>query len=211
MVDLGSNGHLITQFVPFDLVVWLAEHADESARVDVSPPLCSTLREAMSLIGSNGCDATMRQTVTTSGSISSQRFDQLELRFHFPSGAKVAQDQFSYGQQRIVAYYYYPAASPSIVVADELVNGMHHDWIAACVGSLEGRQAFLSSQNPLLLDQLPFENPDQISRSLVICTANERGDFVWRNPNEAEAKRIAAALAVGIQQVSEVLEAQGLW
>jgi ABC-type lipoprotein export system ATPase subunit len=120
----------------------------------------------------------------------------------------------SYGQKRLLAFYYYLACSPSLVVADELVNGMHHEWIEACMDDLEGRQAFLTSQNPLLLDYLHFESVEEVLSSFVLCRTEpqgERDQLHWENLTREDAEGFFAAYQVGIQHVSEILRTRGLW
>src|SRR5690606_32028746 len=92
------------------------------------------------------------------------------MRFDFAKHDRsiINHTQLSYGQKRLLSFYYYLACSPACVVADELVNGMHHEWIEACLNDLGERQAFLTSQNPLLLDYLGFESVDEVRSSFVL-------------------------------------------
>ena len=54
-----------------------------------------------------------------------------------------------------------------MVIADELVNGLHHSWIEECIQAIGDRQTFLTSQNPLLLDYLSFASPEDVKRTSV--------------------------------------------
>ena len=68
-------------------------------------------------------------------------------------------DLLSYGQKRLLSFYWYLAVrADQPVVADELANGLHYEWIDACVNELSERQSFLATQNPLLMDYLPAGN-----------------------------------------------------
>ena len=130
-------------------------------------------------------------------------------------GSVIQHDYLSYGQKRLFAFLYYLEANPDIIVADELVNGMHYEWIEACLRKIEGRQAFLTSQNPLLLDFLPFESAEQVQRSFIQCrrrTGRDGGMGIdWKNMSAEDARSFYGAYEVGIQQVGEILRTRGLW
>lgn len=131
-------------------------------------------------------------------------------------GSAIQHDYLSYGQKRLLAFLYYLEANPDIIVADELVNGMHYEWIEACLRKIEGRQAFLTSQNPLLLDFLPFASAEQVQRSFIQCTRRKSCDrggtrIDWRNLSAEDARSFYGAYEVGIQQVGEILRTRGLW
>jgi|SRR5579871_555514 len=129
-------------------------------------------------------------------------------------GSVISQQLLSYGQKRLLAFFYYLAAQPSTVVADELVNGLHYDWIEECVKAIGQRQAFLTSQNPLLLDCLPFETIEQVKGSFVMCESkleNDREHLEWRNFSDDEADEFLKAYKVGFQDVGQILRTKGLW
>jgi energy-coupling factor transporter ATP-binding protein EcfA2 len=136
-------------------------------------------------------------------------------RFFFPDGGFITQDRLSYGQKRLLMFYYYLAANPDVVIADELVNGLHHQWITACIDEIGERQAFLTSQNPLLLDYLPFSSPEHVRKSFVLCTSeldeNQKPIWSWSNMSEDASKEFYSAYEVGIEHVSEILQSQGLF
>jgi energy-coupling factor transporter ATP-binding protein EcfA2 len=125
-------------------------------------------------------------------------------------GTTFTHDKLSYGEKRLLAFMYHAAANPQILVADELVNGLHHGWIQACLDAIQG-QAFLTSQNPLLLDHLPFSSAEEVRRRFILCDRDEHGDWIWRNMDEDAAGAFYRAYKVGIQHVSEILETKGLW
>jgi hypothetical protein len=136
------------------------------------------------------------------------------LRFYFShrGGWKISEKLLSYGQKRILAFMHYLAIASSAVIADELVNGLHHRWIRACFEALGPRQAFLTSQNPLLLDYLSFQSPEEVRSAFVLCRW-ERGpeQMVWENMSQEAAADFFDSYKVGFQQVGELLQSKGLW
>jgi energy-coupling factor transporter ATP-binding protein EcfA2 len=136
------------------------------------------------------------------------------LRFYFShrGGWKISEKLLSYGQKRILAFMHYLAIVPSTVIADELVNGLHHRWIRACFEALGPRQAFLTSQNPLLLDYLSFQSPEEVRSAFVLCRW-EKGpeQMVWENMSQEAATDFFDSYKVGFQQVGELLQSKGLW
>lgn len=137
-------------------------------------------------------------------------------RFYFTrhDGSIINHSFLSYGQKRLLAFYCYLDSYRDCVVADELVNGMHHEWIEACLEDLGERQAFLTSQNPLLLDYLSFESAEEVRSSFVLCRTEfheGREQMVWENMTEEDSEGFFKAYQVAIQHVSELLRTRGLW
>ncbi len=124
-------------------------------------------------------------------------------------------DRLSYGQKRLFAFIYYLHCNPEIVIADELTNGMHHDWIRDVVKRLEGRQSFLATQNPLLLDYLQFQSPEQVRSTFIQCQLKKgRGkkpEMIWAPLEVEDAERFYRSYESGGQYVSEILIVKGLW
>jgi hypothetical protein len=139
-----------------------------------------------------------------------------ELRFHFvkEDGTRLRHDQLSFGQRRLFAFFYYAAIQTNVIVADELTNGLHHAMIGQCLEVIGERQAFLATQNPLLLDNLTFENTEDVRRTFILC-ATERDDgqerMVWRNMTADEAENFYRDYKVGISHVNDILRSWGLW
>ena len=96
-------------------------------------------------------------------------------------------------------------------MADELVNGMHHEWIAKCIELMHNTQAFLSSQNPLLFDFIPLESAEDVASRFIICELDEQHRFVWRNMTEADATELYETHKAGLQHTSEILRTRGYW
>ena len=142
------------------------------------------------------------------------RFGHAEFLFSGLAGVEFSHNFLSYGQKRLLAFLYYLDANNEFVIADELVNGMHHDWIRACLDQIGNRQSFLTSQNPLMLDYLPLESAEQVQKSFIQCKAEVGADtiqVVWSNLATDDAEELFADYQVGIQHVGEILRVRGLW
>ena len=137
------------------------------------------------------------------------------LRFRFRSkGDRFLHNSLSYGERRLLGFFALSDACPEIMVVDELVNGLHHDWIKACLDEIGSRQAFLTSQNPLLLDYLDFESAEDVQSGFVLCErapGRLGSELVWRNPTAEEAMDFFSAYETGIQRVSDILINKGFW
>jgi hypothetical protein len=71
----------------------------------------------------------------TQGSGNAERLDFGDLRsvFRRRDASLISHERLSFGQKRLLAFLYYLEANPSVVVADELVDGLHHRWIEKCI------------------------------------------------------------------------------
>lgn len=141
-------------------------------------------------------------------------FGNLRFLFMRSDGSRISGQHLSYGQKRMLAFMYYQATAYSVIIADELVNGLHHGWIRACIETLGERQVFLTSQNPLLLDYLTFNSPEQVRSTFVICRWEKEaggGQMIWEDMSQESAEDFFASYNVGFQQVGELLQSKGLW
>jgi len=142
-------------------------------------------------------------------------YNRFSFGFERPDGTYLTESLLSYGQKRLLAFLYYLHANEGPVVADEVVNGLHHEWIKNLVERMATRQAFLSTQNPLLLDYLNFESPEDVRRTFVFCETEKDTSGIeqmtWRHLSEDDARAFFDAYEVGIQHVSELLRTRGLW
>ena len=141
-------------------------------------------------------------------------YGNLRFFFHGRDGSIVNQDYLSYGQKRLLTFFYYLACNPHVVVADELVNGLHHAWIAECMREMGDRQVFVTSQNPILLDHLGFDSTDHVHRTFITCQAKPEGvrdRIVWANMSKKNAESFYRAYKVGAQHVGEILRTKGFW
>jgi hypothetical protein len=142
------------------------------------------------------------------------RFGSFRFMLQRRDGSVISHDLLSYGQKRVLAFLYYLEGSPNIVIADELVDGLHHSWIEDCIKAVGDRQVFLASQNPLLLDYLEFDSAEKVGRSFIQCRVKREkaaDRMSWSNLSEVEAGRFFDAYQVGLQHVSEILRTKGLW
>ena len=139
----------------------------------------------------------------------------LRIRFVTRDGTRLRPDQLSFGQRRLFAFFYYAAIYNEVIVADELTNGMHHAMIGQCIDLIGERQAFLATQNPLLLDNLPgFESAEQARSTFILCSTereNDRERMVWRNMTAEEAQNFFGEYQVGIGHTNDILRSWGLW
>jgi hypothetical protein len=155
--------------------------------------------------------ADLRVDVTEQRNPPTIQIGNLVFRFWWEDGAFITHERLSYGQKRLVAFFYYLACSPDIVIADELVNGLHHRWITASIEAIGPRQAFLTSQNPLLLDYLPITSAEEVRRSFVLCRGEPRAGrpgWIWENMSESDAEELFSAYGVGVEHVSEILQSR---
>lgn len=129
-------------------------------------------------------------------------------------GTTINHDLLSYGQKRLLAYFYYLAATEHFVIADELVNGLHHRWIAACMEAIGDRQAFLTSQNPLLFEYIEFDSIEQVETCFITCKTelvDGAEQLVWQNLPPADARSFFESYQVGIESVGDILMTRALW
>jgi hypothetical protein len=141
-------------------------------------------------------------------------FGNFSFRFIRRDGAELAQAQLGYGQKRLLAFLYYLDVNEDFAVADELASGLHPRWIEACLAEIGRRQAFLTSQNPLLFEHLSFSSAADIRASIILCGAPPREGsdrLVWTHPTSETATRLFEALREGNHSLSELLRVHGLW
>ncbi len=137
---------------------------DDLPFLDEFIQLCAfvSARLELSLLGKHAIQGSNNSWLATFG----------EPRFLFTrkdGKSTIRHELLSYGQKRLLSLLYFLKASPHHLVADEMVNGLHHEWIEVLMEKIRGRQTFLSSQNPLLLDYMEFDSAEEVSRSFVLC------------------------------------------
>lgn len=147
--------------------------------------------------------------IYTAGKLVSE-FGRPSFLFRRHNRQELRENRLSFGQKRLLSFLYYATVADPIV-ADELVDGLHYDWIKACVDEVRGRQKFFASQNPLLVDHMRgFKKRESVRSRFLRCTV-EGDDLVWANFSEAEADDFFVAYRTGISAVSDVLRRKGLW
>ena len=138
-------------------------------------------------------------------------YGSLVFKISRADGSTIPHDWLSYGQKRLLAFLYYLELNPEFAIADEIVNGFHDVWIREALSAIGSRQAFLTSQNPLLLDHMHFESEETVRSRLLLCDSVSDSCVRWRNMPDAYAQSFYSALQVGIQSVSEILRTKGYW
>jgi AAA domain, putative AbiEii toxin, Type IV TA system len=140
------------------------------------------------------------------------RFSGAEINVALTEHKTVRSELLSYGQKRMLALRYYLAAytqGPAII--DELSNGLHHAWVESILKDLEERQSLLATQNPLVMDALWWESPEEVAQSIILCTRDAQHGWNWRQFDAEEARRFFDAWKSGFQQIHEVLRTERWW
>ncbi|WP_309893724.1 AAA family ATPase [Archangium sp.] len=186
----------------------------DEIRIESNEEEAEFLARLVVLLGFESAQARLHRISRSSGPDEQVKFGNVQFHFVRRDKSITNHSLLSYGQKRLLAFYCYLASSPTCVVADELVNGMHHEWIDACLKDLGERQAFLTSQNPLLLDYLCFDSAEEVRSSFVLCHTEfyeAREQMVWENMSLDEAVGFFSAYQVAIHHVGELLRLRGLW
>lgn len=217
----GAPPHISSLRHPlFDRICVLMVEALQSPGIDterLTLPLASmgAFHDVVALLGlrEGAFRAERPQQVRTDDQ---ERFTYKAFSFRFVrrDGTTVFDEHLSFGQKRLLAFLFYAWANDGPIVADELVDGMHYRWVEHCLKTIRGRQAFLSSQNPLLMDFIGFDSAEKVQQTFVICDVEERDGrerMRWRSLTADEAAEFFDAYEVGIQHVSEILRDKGLW
>lgn len=196
----------------------MINHDPDAERVVMDEQQLEFLKRFVGLTGLRSArmlsERTEKKVLERTLAFTQNTFSNLHFSFTRRDGSEFPQEQLSYGQKRLLLFLYYQSAIPQVMIADELVNGLHHDWIESCVDSIRDRQAFLSSQNPLLLDPLWFESQEELRRTFILCSAEQEEDrdvLTWKNMSPEESEVVYRAYQTGVQHVSEILHSQGLW
>jgi hypothetical protein len=136
--------------------------------------------------------------------------------FHFTrhDGTEVTQEQLGHGQKRLLSFLYYLDVNEDFAIADELANGLHPRWVESCLREIGGRQAFLTSESPLLFDPLSFSSAEELRAALIVCgTGLQNGceRLLWSNPTAGLASTVFEAHQKGELPLSQLLQTHGLW
>ena len=142
------------------------------------------------------------------------RYHGLDLHFRpHPSGNLFREaEALSFGQKRLFTWLVLSAFCPHVpLFADELTNGLHHALVRTCIEAIGDRQAFLATQEPLLLDHLEFDSAEAVRKTFVLCRTNEAGQWVWEKPSAEMAEAVYGSYCVDVKHVSEIVRTLGLW
>lgn len=219
--DKTSWGSVFSRgFVPVSVRTEL-ERQSESWVGSIEPALTMTqdhvalLSQVAKMLGFEKVELRLTHVKTeVKGDVESRFFGDLRFMLERDDGSVIPHTLLSYGQKRALAFLYYLAVNERTVIADELVDGLHHSWIVEAIEAIGDRQAFLASQNPLLLDYLEFDSAAKVRESFVQCRLkkDKKGErMIWSNMSEYDADRFFDAYKVGLQHVSEILRTKGLW
>ncbi|WP_224371405.1 AAA family ATPase [Hyalangium versicolor] len=141
-------------------------------------------------------------------------FGQFSFRFTRPDGTELTQAQLGYGQKRLLSFLYYLDVNEDFAIADELANGLHPRWVEACIRELGARQAFLTSQNPLLFEHIAFGSAEALRASLILCGTELRDGrerLIWSKPTSEAAAKLFEAHRTQTKPLGELLQAHGMW
>lgn len=141
-------------------------------------------------------------------------FGRFGFRFTRRDGSELTQEQLGFGEKRLLSFLYYLDVNADFAIADELANGLHPQWVDACLRELGARQTFLASQSPLILGGLSFESAEEVRTSLVLCARRLRDGHerrCWSQPAAEVAGPLFAAYREGKRPLAELLRAHGLW
>jgi len=141
-------------------------------------------------------------------------FGRLGFRFTRHDGSVLSQAELGYGQKRLLSFLYALDVNEDFIIADELANGLHPSKVEVCLRGLGDRQAFFTSQNPLVFEHVPLGSAEEARRSLILCATGlqaGRQRVLWSNPAPEAAERLQDAWHRGTASLAEVLRAQGLW
>lgn len=171
------------------------------------------LQDAARMLGFSSAEAILVPLASQpEGKYETLSLGDLDLCFIGDGGQRVSAWHLGYGQKRLLAFLHYLAHARAVAVADELAHALHPRQLRACAERLAPRQSFLTSQSPLLLEQLAFESPEQVRATFVLCRREEStGLLVWEDMAPDAATRFFEAWRAAPQRVGELLQAQGLW
>lgn len=136
--------------------------------------------------------------------------------FHFTrhDGTELTQEQLGHGQKRLLSFLYYLDVNEDFAVADELPNNLHPQWVEICLREIGGRQAFLTSENPVLFEHLSFGSAEELRAGLILCGAgvqDGREWLLWSNPTAELASKLFEAHRAGNVPLGGLLQSHGLW
>jgi energy-coupling factor transporter ATP-binding protein EcfA2 len=205
-------------FIPNELARLMSAHDPSSRSLDgiaAKHEGVDFLQTAVALMGFKGAEMLLRlrkrEPVEGGERLT---FSNFELTITLDDDAVIPHDALSYGQKRLVAFLYYVAANDDVIIADEIVNGMHYDWIEACLREIGARQSFLTTQNPLLLDFFPFTSEHDVERTFLLCSNEQRDgrrQVVWKNMSQKDARAFYRSYQTKVFSVSAILRANHLW
>lgn len=166
-------------------------------------------------IGVKDCSWTMSFREQGRRSPETKRYGDSQVYITTDGGSRFPLEKLSFGQLRLFGFFLHSLMHPHVIVADELTNGLHHEMINCCFETIGARQAFLATQNPLLLDHIGFDSAEEVRRTFILCDLQgEEGTekkMLWRNMSAEEAREFFGDYEVGIEHANDILRKRGLW
>jgi len=172
------------------------------------------LREAARLLGFAGAEAVLVpvEAPQEGRQYESLTLGGLELVFTGPGGARVSARELGHGQKRLLALLHYLGHARAVAIADEVAHSLHPELVRDTLALLGERQSFLTSQSPLLLDQLSFDSPEHVSATFTRCGWEEgTGLLTWEDPSPEAAGRVFSDWSAAPGGGASLLQSQGLW
>ena len=198
------------------LVAKAVKHRASLATVEIADlPLLAKLNSLLGFRAASLYVERLEKIAATEDAMEQADYGHFRFAFTRHDGSVIDHSRLSYGQKRLLAFHFWLATFEDFAVADELVNGLHHEWISSSIEALEGRQSFLTTQHPLLLDYLQFNTEHEVVDSFILCKSTtpvagpER--MRWANISEKDGCAFYRAYKAGIEHVSEILVSRGLW
>lgn len=144
-----------------------------------------------------------------------KRYGNSQVYVTTTGGTRLPLEKLSFGQLRLFGFFLHSMMHPHAVVVDELTNGLHHEMIDCCLDTIGERQAFLATQNPLLIDYVGFASAEDARRTFILCELQKGADgensMTWRNMTEEEAGEFFGDYEIGVQHANDILRKRGLW
>jgi hypothetical protein len=136
--------------------------------------------------------------------------------FHFTrhDGTELTQAQLGHGQKRLLSFLYYLDVNEDFAIADELANNLNPQWVESCLREIGGRQAFLTSENPILFEHFSFGSAEELRAALILCAAgvqDGREWLLWSNPTAELASKLFEAHRTASIPLGRLLQSHGLW
>ena len=197
------------------LAVYKGRFAELPEILPISSGALSPMAEACRRIQLRSASWTLSLLEQSHQKVDTKRYGRSQLYVTTHSGTRFPLEKLSFGQLRLFAFFLHSAMHPHVIVADELTNGMHHEMVDTCIDTIGERQAFLATQNPLLLDHLGFDSADEVQRTFILCDLQDApgGErwMHWRNMTAEESHEFFADYQVGVQHTNDILRKRGLW
>lgn len=141
-------------------------------------------------------------------------YHALSFTFTLDDGSLITHEALSHGQKRLLSFLYYLEVTPHVVLAEDLPNGLHPVWLAACLKAIGDRQCFMTTQSPVLLDNLSFASADEVRSTFVLCRRERVGGKTvlrWHQMTQGRAERVFREYQEHPLDVSSILTTHELW